>query len=465
MANVDGVVGSSGGLASQSAGLQNAASNEDPGLVGRALEAGGKLVQGVVDKASNLVNGAVEGVVNAAFSGLGNVGKSMMEFAQKAQTKEYCWSCQIYGSLYDGLHKIVIGMYETLVDKTPELITFSVIILMIVLCFKLLKIIASPFTENLSGEWVKVYTFLLRVAIIYPIFLVSSTTAGVKDNGQFSPVSDLFISGPLALGSELGSRMAQAACSIGQTTVSSLPVCQSASGNQSSGQSSGQGSGNLTDLAKAHQQGAIDILWTFHKMGVVGVTGGIWTATQVPTTTDMGFIARLSYVIAGIFLAVTFFMLTVTFGFRFVDALIRLMVVGALTPVFVFLWIFDGTRSIAQKALRQVLFAGTAFAVSGIVVVVSAYVMVAGFGQAFPNSGNMFDSNFWSNQKTGGFDWMAYCYIIGCALVVTNLSKAIFSIASELVESNGMTGMGEQLDNQTHRAKDMARSAVMRSVG
>lgn len=446
--------------AGSSKGLWDTIVGTGSNMAGTAKSVGQTLLDAV--NPSKILNGAID----QSFQSLGEIGKSMMDFATKAQSKEYCWSCQIYGSLYDGLHKIVVGMYETLVDKTPELITFSVIILMIVLCFKMLKIIASPFTENLSGEWVKIYTFLLRVAIIYPIFLVSSTTAGVKDNGQFSPVSDLFISGPLALGSELGSRMAQAACSIGQSSVSSLPVCQTSSNSAGSTSATTPGSGgNLTDLAKAHQEGAVNILWTFHKMGVVGITGGIWTATQVPTTKDMGFIARISYIIAGLFLAVTFFMLTVTFGFRFVDALIRLMVVGALTPIFVFLWIFDGTRSIAQKALRQVLFAGTAFAVAGIVVVVSAYIIVAGFGQAFPSSGNIFAADFWSNQKTGSFDWMAYCYIIGCALVVTNLSKAIFSIASELVESNGMTGMGDQLDSQTHRAKDMARSTAMRSVG
>ncbi|GHE73368.1 hypothetical protein GCM10019059_36210 [Camelimonas fluminis] len=431
--------------------------------VGGAVSQGSDWLSKNIARVTELMNPSklVEGMVDSSFQAFGNVGKSMMDFANKAQAKEYCWSCQIYSSLYDGLHKIVVGMYETLVDKTPEMITFSVIVLMIVLCFKMLKIVASPFAENISGEWVKIYTFLLRVAIIYPLFLFSSTAAGVKDNGEFSPVSDLFISGPLALGSELGSRMAQAACTIGQNSVSSLPVCQTSTGSAGS-----QGSGaKLSDLANGHKEGAVNILWTFHKMGVVGITGGIWTATQVPTTKDLGTIARISYVFAGIFLAMIFFMLTVTFGFRFVDALIRLMVVGALTPIFVFLWIFDGTRSIAQKALRQVLFAGTAFAVSGIIVVVSAFIIVAGFGQAFPNSGDIFSASFWSSQQTGSFDWMAYCYIVGCALVVTNLSKAIFSIAGELIESNGVTGMGEQLDNQTHRAKDMARNVGMRSVG
>ena len=194
------------------------------------------------------------------------------------------------------------------------------------------------------------------------------------------------------------------------------------------------------------------------------MTGGIWTATQLPSSEGMGLISRITYMIGGVILAMIYFMLTVTFGFRYVDALVRMMVVGSLVPIFVFLWIFDGTRQIAMKALRQVLFAATAFAVSGVVVVVAAYVIVAGYAQAFPGNSDVFSPSFWSAQKVGSFDWMAYFYIVGCALVVTNLSKAIFSIASELVESNGMTGMGEQMENQTNSAKDFAQSTALSVV-
>lgn len=406
-----------------------------------------------------MVNKLIDGAVDSQFKNIGEVGKSMMEFAQKAATPEYCWSCKTYKSLYDGLHDILVKMYESLVDKTTEIVGLALIILMIVLCFKVLKIIASPFRENISAEWIGVYTFLLRCGVIFPIFLFSSTMAGVKDNGSFSPVSDLFISGPLALGSEIGMRLAQASCTLGKDgALTALPICQSATS------STATNSDNLTELEKAHQEKAGSILLTFHKIGVTGVTGGIWTATQLPSSEGMGLISRITYMIGGVILAMIYFMLTVSFGFRYVDALVRMMVVGSLVPIFVFLWIFDGTRQIAMKALRQVLFAATAFAVSGVVVVVAAYVIVAGYAQAFPGNSDVFSPSFWSAQKVGSFDWMAYFYIVGCALVVTNLSKAIFSIASELVESNGMTGMGEQMENQTNSAKDFAQSTALSVV-
>lgn len=442
--------------------MANSPETQPPGFVDTITEKLESIKNGTVDAikdAANKLGFGVDAAIDSGFKNLGEVGKSMMEFAQKAASPEYCWSCKTYKSLYDGLHDILVKMYESLVDKTTEIVGFALIILMIVLCFKVLKIIASPFRENISSEWIGVYTFLLRCAVIFPIFLFSSTMAGVKDNGSFSPVSDLFISGPLALGSEIGMRLAQASCTIGKDgSLTALPICQAA------GSSTTSSSENLTELEKAHQEKAGSILLTFHKIGVTGVTGGIWTATQLPSSKGMGIISRFTYMIGGVILAIIYFMLTVTFGFRYIDALIRMMVVGSLVPIFVFLWIFEGTRQIAMKALRQVLFAATAFAVSGIVVVVAAYVIVAGYAEAFPGSSDVFSPSFWSSQATGTFEWMSYFYIVGCALVVTNLSKAIFSIASELVESNGMTGMGEQMENQTNSAKDMAQSTAWSMV-
>ena len=429
--------------------MANSPETQPPGFVDTITDKLESIKNGTVDAikdAANKLGFGVDAAIDSGFKNLGEVGKSMMEFAQKAASPEYCWSCKTYKSLYDGLHDILVKMYESLVDKTTEIVGFALIILMIVLCFKVLKIIASPFRENISSEWIGVYTFLLRCAVIFPIFLFSSTMAGVKDNGSFSPVSDLFISGPLALGSEIGMRLAQASCTIGKDgSLTALPICQAASSGTSSN------SDNLTELEKAHQEKAGSILLTFHKIGVTGVTGGIWTATQLPSSKGMGIISRFTYMIGGVILAFIYFMLTVTFGFRYIDALIRMMVVGSLVPIFVFLWIFEGTRQIAMKALRQVLFAATAFAVSG-------------YAQAFPGSSDVFSPAFWSSQATGQFDWMSYFYIVGCALVVTNLSKAIFSIASELVESNGMTGMGEQMENQTNSAKDMAQSTAWSMV-
>lgn len=471
---------------------------------------------GLFDSAVNAVSGAASWTTSSlasiassiggqitqmASDGLGKAmgaaGSSIQSFLTQMQDIKYCWSCTIYSSLFQNLHAIITTMYKTLVEQTPALLTLSAIILMIVLIFKLAKLLVSPFQQNHGGEWRQIYTYLLRIVVIYPVFLISASTAGVEDNGQFSPVTDLFISGPLALGSQLGATMAKVTCGIDQSNMSKFPACQTAAnptgttgsstsattpgsgvGGGSTGSSSGAttpGSpstapttpGSYSALEAQHLALAQSILFSFHRIGVAGIGAGVWAGTQLPSQSGMNIITRIAYIIAGFGLAMTYFMLTLTFGFRYIDALIRMFVVGSLIPIFLFLWIFDSTRRIAHAALRQMLFAGAAFAVAGLVVTIAGYIMVMGFNQAFPGKGAeaLFDVNFWSSQQSGQWDWMMYFYMLGCAIIVTNLSKAVFSIAGQLVESGGDLGIGTQMENQANQAKQMVRNQTIGRFG
>ncbi len=421
------------------------------------------------DVITSLAKDVVERAVNAANDGFGSVlssaGKTIQQFLTQAQSIDYCWSCTAYSSLFANLHKIISSMYRTLVEQTPALLTLSAIILMIVLMFKLGKILVSPFRQNYGAEWRQIYSYLLRVSIIYPVFLISATTAGVEDNGQFSPVTDLFVSGPLALGSQIGVTMAKVSCGVDSARMNRFPACQVANTQTSTGSASGAttppsgggstgssggattpGSGipsattpgSYSALEAQHLALAQSILYSFHRIGVAGIGAGVWAGTQLPSQEGMNVITRIAYIIAGLGLASTYFMLTLTFGFRYIDALIRMFVVGSLLPIFLFLWIFESTRRIAHAALRQMLFAGASFAVAGLIVTVSAYIMIAGFEQAFGSGQGveaMFNVDFWSSQLSGQWDWMKYFYMLGCAIVVGNLSKAVFSIAGQMVEA------------------------------
>jgi hypothetical protein len=448
--------------------------------------------------AGSLMNSAVNAAGDAIGSALGSAGKTIQQFLVQAQSIEYCWSCSAYSSLFQNLHKIITTMYKTLVEQTPALMTLSAIILMIVLVFKMAKLLASPFQQHHGGEWRQIYSYLLRIAVIYPVFLISASTAGVEDNGQFSPVTDLFISGPLALGSQLGATMAKVSCGIDSARMNRFPACQVANSQGSTGSSTsattpgsgigggstGSSSGSTTPgsgvagpttpgsysaLEAQHLALAQSILYSFHRIGIAGIGAGVWAATQLPSTQGTNIITRFAYLIAGVILASTYFMLTLTFGFRYVDALIRMFVVGSLLPIFLFLWIFEGTRRIAHAALKQMLFAGAAFAVAGLVVTISAYIMIAGFEQAFgagQGSEAMFNVDFWSSQMSGQWDWMKYFYMLGCAIIVTNLSKAVFSIAGQLVETDGNSlGIGKQMEAQAGQAQSFVRSQTVGRFG
>ncbi len=477
-----------------------------PGLFDRlvgGLQAAGSVANNAINSVTQAVasgssfNDAVQNAVAGAT--LANLGQSIQKFLQDAQLEQYCWSCKAYSSLFANLHNVITAMYKQLVEQNTALITFSAIILMIVLALKIGKIIANPFRQNHLAEWRGIYTYLIRVAIIYPVFLVSATTAGVQDNGQFSPVSDLFISGPLALGSQIGSTLAKVSCGIDSAKLNSFPACQVANSQGTTGSSSslttpgsgiGGGStgsssgattpgsgvagpttpGSFSAMEGQHLALATSILFSFHKIGISGIGAGVWAATQLPSQGSMSLITRIGYMLAGMTLASTYFMLTLTFGFRYIDALIRMFVIGSMLPIFLFLWIFEGTRNIARAAIRQMFFAGAAFAVAGLVVTMAAYVMILGFEQAFgPGTGAqaMFDVKFWSNSQSGTWDWMKFFYLLGCALIVTNLSKTVFTIAGQLVEAggHGLTGVGAEMENQANSAKSMVQGKIFGRAG
>lgn len=473
-------------------GLTNFVSSWTGALTNSVPELGLKAVSTLMNSVANAANDGIGAAMGAA-------GKTIQQFLTQAQSAEYCWSCTAYSSLFQNLHKVITSMYKTLVEQTPALMTLSAIILMIVLMFKLAKLMVSPFQQHHGGEWRQIYTYLLRIFVIYPVFLISASTAGVEDNGQFSPVTDLFISGPLALGSQFGATMAKVSCGIDSARMNRFPACQVVSSQTSTGSSSspttpgsgiGGGStgsssgattpgsgigspttpGSYSSLEAQHLAVAQSILYSFHRIGIAGIGAGVWAGTQLPSQQGMNFITRIAYMIAGFGLASTYFMLTLTFGFRYVDALIRMFVVGSLIPVFLFLWIFDSTRRIAHAALRQMLFAGAAFAVAGLVVTIAAYIMIAGFEQAFGAGKGvdaMFDVNFWSSELSGNWDWMKYFYMLGCAIIVTNLSKAVFTIAGQLVEAggSGLTGIGDQMEQQANAAKSMAQRQTIGRLG
>lgn len=276
-------------------GLTNFVSSWTGALTNSVPELGLKAVSTLMNSVANAANDGIGAAMGAA-------GKTIQQFLTQAQSAEYCWSCTAYSSLFQNLHKVITSMYKTLVEQTPALMTLSAIILMIVLMFKLAKLMVSPFQQHHGGEWRQIYTYLLRIFVIYPVFLISASTAGVEDNGQFSPVTDLFISGPLALGSQFGATMAKVSCGIDSARMNRFPACQVVSSQTSTGSSSspttpgsgiGGGStgsssgattpgsgigspttpGSYSSLEAQHLAVAQSILYSFHRIGIARPLG------------------------------------------------------------------------------------------------------------------------------------------------------------------------------------------------
>ena len=177
--------------------------------------------------------------------------------------------------------------------------------------------------------------------------------------------------------------------------------------------------------------------------------------------------------IAGFALSMLFAGFTISFGLRYVDALLRAMVSLSLFPIFLILWVFDTTRSIAFSAFRNVLFMAVLFAVSGFLFVLAMSVMNVGCETVIKQACNaselagaaMFDTS--SSSQTPTFNYVSYLFLVGCCGVAIGIASSAFKIAQELtLGSEGEIGIGTATgDKMSGMASKAAGGGITRAFG
>lgn len=113
--------------------------------------------------------------------------------------------------------------------------------------------------------------------------------------------------------------------------------------------------------AGALMKSMFDIVCGGHKVSVGGM-GYAYAISQMGS----GIVGTLMNVMMGAALFVVFTWLAISFPLRFIDVLIRLAVIGVLTPIFVICAVFKPTRSYVQIAVSNVLYSGALFAFTAI---------------------------------------------------------------------------------------------------
>lgn len=371
-----------------------------------------------------------------------------------------CWSCKVYVSVYQSLMNAVSEVNRYFVE-TKEILGFAIVVTGCVTILMIIKIVAMPIwsSVNYMGESKKIYLYFVRISVVFVLLttgLVSSMwgNSGTEDH----PLKMLLVDAPLLIGTEIGVRSVEAGQKIFGVNLD-VRSCPDSSADI--GPIGGAG-GNLSSYSSQHVNAACGLLYGFHKLGVAGMSSGLWLAFRAPTGSDnAGIAAMIAVILAGIIMAACFLWFTIVFGLRFLDALLRGLIVLSFLPVFAFFWLFDSTRSIAHAGIKSVLFMGAVFAASGIVFVVCLAIMsyglsaAAGGGGGGGDAGQAFLSGFASgefNNLVGigsekGATWVSFFYILATWAMATGLARSVFVIASDLVEfSGGLMGMGEQAE-------------------
>lgn len=136
--------------------------------------------------------------------------------------------------------------------------------------------------------------------------------------------------------------------------------------------------------------------------------------------------------ITGLILCIIFGWIAITFPLRFIDALIRLGVVGIVTPVLVVCAVFKPTRSYVQIGISNVLYAGAEFAFTGIMFALGSKVFKTILNEQMGSMGTMDPTT----QISRAF------VLIGTGVIFAAMTRMAPSLAAEFSAFRGSTGGG-----------------------
>jgi hypothetical protein len=365
-----------------------------------------------------------------------------------------CWSCETYTAIFGALMGLAGETFSFFVE-TKEIIALAVVVTQIILVIKFFLIIGAPAAQDFNSAYGDVFKYIGRVAVIFLLFLTPLTAQAFKTNTGNSaderPAKVMFVDGPLLLGTQVGKMLVEETSQITKARLQDR-TCSAPT----------TGSGALSDMAKEHLKIACKMLWSFHSMGVAGIASGTWLITEAPRTmNNPSWGALAAVVVAGFIMTLAFLFFTITFGLRYLDALVRAGLTLALLPVFLFFWIFQSTRSIAHAGLRSLLYMGAVFAASGFVFVICNEIMNFGFSKALGSSVSADGSQAFLNAMAqGGFNWfvgtgsngdeanwLSFFYLMGAWGLSTKAASIVFQLAEEITQfQGGLTGAGKETE-------------------
>lgn len=152
-----------------------------------------------------------------------------------------------------------------------------------------------------------------------------------------------------------------------------------------------------------------------------------------------GFIGSLLNLCTGIAIVIIFAWVAISFPLRFIDVLIRLTIVGIITPILVVCATFKPTRGYIKIGISNVLFAGASFAVTSIMFKLGSSFFDEAVNARVADVGN------WSPDTTIADSVV----IVAIGVIFASMLKMAPSIASEFSQFQGNSGssVGDSASN------------------
>ena len=153
------------------------------------------------------------------------------------------------------------------------------------------------------------------------------------------------------------------------------------------------------------------------------------------TNTGDGILGSFVNAVTGIILMIVFGWIAITFPLRFIDVMLRLAVVGIVTPVLVVCAVFKPTRSYCQIAVKNVLYAGCLFAFTGIMFKLGFTFLMQMFAdQTAGTSAGAIGSGTAGQLLGKGI------VLVGSGVIFSAMVKMAPSLAAEFSSFSGSSG-------------------------
>jgi len=268
-----------------------------------------------------------------------NMDQSVTEFL--TVYNRVCWPCLIFDKFAENVFSKGEQVSANAAGPMRRIIgTVSVVFCLVFLGGGL--VVGNA--QDIATRWTTVWKFLLGAAL--GSIFVGSAFANMW-NWVYGPVMAV----PIAINKEFG-----------LTNVNTLSIAGNAIQCSLANVSGPSGSAGI-------MEGMQGIVCGGHRLSGAGMAYG-WALM----THTNGFFGTITNIFCGVILMAVFCWVAITFPLRFIDILIRLTIIGILSPVIIVLAVFKPTRSYVTTAVENVLYVGCLFAFTGIMFNLGASV-------------------------------------------------------------------------------------------
>lgn len=180
--------------------------------------------------------------------------------------------------------------------------------------------------------------------------------------------------------------------------------------------------------------GMYNVVCGGHLITVKGIAFGMALSNS-----GSGLIGSLVNFFAGFGIIIIFVWVMISFPLRFIDVLLRLTVVGIVTPVLVVCAVFKPTRGYVQIGIRNVLYAGFLFAFTAIMFKIGSQFFEAAVDRQIENiPGSM---SIEGNLMAGSLI-ASSMELVGSGIIFAAMLKMAPALASEFSQFSGSSGGG-----------------------